>query len=95
MVALRNVLKAWILLLGALAAFGLIGYAIGGFRLAWVFSFATLLGGLTTFSTFSAEVVQLMTRGEFGSAIALAGAHLAGSLLLTAAGFATFRALAT
>ena len=53
------------------------------------------LGGLTTFSTFSAEVVQLMTRGEFGSAVALAGVHLVGSLLLTAAGFATFRALAT
>jgi CrcB protein len=51
------------------------------------------LGGLTTFSTFSAEVVQLMARGDFGAALMLASAHLFGSLLLTAAGFATFRAL--
>jgi CrcB protein len=51
------------------------------------------LGGLTTFSTFSAEVVQLLARGEYGGGLALSGMHLLGSLLLTAAGFATFRAI--
>ena len=52
------------------------------------------LGGLTTFSTFSAEVTELLARGDYAAGIALAAVHLFGSLLLTAAGFATYRALA-
>ncbi|MEO8344938.1 MAG: fluoride efflux transporter CrcB [Betaproteobacteria bacterium] len=52
------------------------------------------LGGLTTFSTFSAEVTELLSRGDFAAGISLTAVHLFGSLLLTAAGFATFRALA-
>ena len=52
-----------------------------------------LLGGLTTFSTFSAEVVSHLESGRLGWALAIAGAHLAGSLLLTALGLATVRAL--
>ena len=54
-----------------------------------------LLGGLTTFSTYSAEVTELAMRGEHAAAFLLAMTHLAGSLILTAAGFATFRALAS
>jgi CrcB protein len=50
------------------------------------------LGGLTTFSTFSAEVVNAMLRGQPGWALAIAAAHLAGSLLLTVLGLATVRA---
>jgi CrcB protein len=46
------------------------------------------LGGLTTFSTFSSEVVTLIVRGEYLWAAGTAGAHLGGSLLLTAHGFA-------
>jgi CrcB protein len=53
------------------------------------------LGGLTTFSTFSSEVTQLLLRGEYGAGVLLAVAHLLGSLALTVAGIATFRALAT
>ena len=53
------------------------------------------LGGLTTFSTFSAEVTELLGRGEYATGTMLAATHLFGSLLLTAAGFATFRAVAT
>jgi CrcB protein len=53
------------------------------------------LGGLTTFSTFSAEVVELLMRGDYAAGTLLALAHLAGSLLLTVAGFATFRLLTT
>jgi CrcB protein len=49
------------------------------------------LGGLTTFSTFSAEVVTLLTRGEFGWALAAAGVHLGGSLALTALGMLTIQ----
>jgi len=53
------------------------------------------LGALTTFSTFSAEVTELLGRGEYATGTMLAATHLVGSLLLTAAGFATFRAVAT
>jgi CrcB protein len=49
------------------------------------------LGGLTTFSTFSAEVVNAFSRGDLGWALATAAAHLAGSLLLTVLGLATVR----
>jgi len=39
----RNVLKAWLLLLGVAAAFAFVGYALGGVRLATVFGFSGLL----------------------------------------------------
>jgi len=44
------------------------------------------LGGLTTFSTFSAEVVTLIARGEYLWGFATAFVHLAGSLTLTGLG---------
>ena len=47
------------------------------------------LGGLTTFSTFSAETVAMLERGAYGSALGYAAISLAGSLLLTGAGLAT------
>lgn len=47
------------------------------------------LGGLTTFSTFSAEVVTQLQQGRPGWALATAFLHLAGSLALTALGIAT------
>jgi CrcB protein len=59
-----------------------------------LFVITGFLGGLTTFSTFSAESVELLTRGHYGWALAHAGAHLAGSLALTALGIATYRAIA-
>jgi fluoride exporter len=78
----------------------LVGVAIGFFawrtelsplwRLAVITGF---LGGLTTFSAFSAEVVNAVMRGEPAWALATAAAHLIGSLLLTALGLATVRAL--
>ena len=52
------------------------------------------LGGLTTFSTFSAEVVLLLQGDRLAAAALLALVHLIGSLLLTVLGFATYRALA-
>ena len=51
------------------------------------------LGGLTTFSTFSAEVVMLLGRTEYLWALAAAGAHLIGSLLMTAVGMMATNAL--
>jgi CrcB protein len=46
-------------------------------------------GGLTTFSTFSAELVALMQQGRPLLALAAAGVHLGGSLLMTLAGIGT------
>jgi fluoride exporter len=91
--------------LGTLAANLIGGYAIG-LVVAWLslhaeidprwrlFLITGLLGGLTTFSTYSAEVVALMQRGELGWAMGVAVIHLAGSLLLTWLGIVTARSLA-
>jgi CrcB protein len=46
-------------------------------------------GGLTTFSTFSAEIVLLMQSGRNGAALVAIATHLVGSLVLTFAGIAT------
>jgi fluoride exporter len=46
-------------------------------------------GGLTTFSTFSAEIVNLMLQGRLLWAAGHAAAHLAGSVLMTFAGIGT------
>jgi CrcB protein len=46
-------------------------------------------GGLTTFSTFSAELVTLLQQGRSMWALAAAGVHLVGSIAMTFAGIAT------
>lgn len=51
------------------------------------------MGGLTTFSTFSSEVVALLERGDYLWAGATAGAHLFGSLALTGLGIALVTAV--
>lgn len=47
------------------------------------------LGGLTTFSTFSAEVVVLLQQGRWSWATAAIAAHLVGSLSMTLLGIAS------
>lgn len=61
---------------------------------AWrLFIITGLLGGLTTFSTFSAEVVAMIQQARWGWVLAHIAAHLGGSVLLTIAGLATYAAL--
>ena len=91
--------------LGTLAA-NLIGGYLVGFAVALfhhhaglapelkLFLITGFLGGLTTFSTFSAEVVALIERAHYAWALAAAGGHLVGSLVMTALGIATFVFLA-
>ncbi|QDL55256.1 fluoride efflux transporter CrcB [Rhodoferax aquaticus] len=55
-------------------------------RLALVTGF---LGALTTFSSFSAEVVGMLLQQRYALALATAGVHLLGSLALTLAGIKT------
>lgn len=43
-------------------------------------------GGLTTFSTFSAEVVSMLQQGRLGWAFGTMGIHVAGSLAMTFVG---------
>ncbi|PZQ09725.1 MAG: fluoride efflux transporter CrcB [Rhodanobacter denitrificans] len=62
--------------------------------LAWRLAATTgFLGGLTTFSAFSGETVQLLERQQWSWAAAMVSAHLGGSLLMTIAGLAATRAL--
>jgi CrcB protein len=49
------------------------------------------LGGLTTFSTFSAETVTLLARGQYAWSATIITAHLAGSLLMTVLGMQTLK----
>ena len=56
-----------------------------------LFAITGILGGFTTFSAFSNEVVSLLAEGRPGWATATAAAHLFGSLLLTMLGIMTVR----
>ncbi|HYA75999.1 MAG TPA: fluoride efflux transporter CrcB [Burkholderiaceae bacterium] len=48
-------------------------------------------GGLTTFSTFSAEVVTLLQEGRLPMAMGAIATHVTGSVLMTLAGFASWQ----
>ncbi|MDV3096738.1 fluoride efflux transporter CrcB [Burkholderia cenocepacia] len=89
--------------LGTLAANLLGGYVIGvaavvftvrvGLPPEWrLFVITGFLGSLTTFSTYSVEVMTHALEGEFGWALAVAALHLTGSFALTALGMWTARA---
>lgn len=106
---LRWALSYWlneraILPLGTLSANLLGGYLIGaavavialhpGLSPSWrLFCITGFLGGLTTFSTFSAEAFAFLSTGQWSTALMHMSAHLFGSLAATTAGFATIRAL--
>lgn len=54
-----------------------------------LFIITGFLGGLTTFSTFSAEVVSLLQQGRLAWAMGSIALHVVGSLLMTLLGIAT------
>lgn len=86
--------------LGTLSA-NLLGGWLIGITIAWtaahpgvpsvvrLFLVTGFLGGLTTFSTFSAECVGLLLKGMVGSAMLHVGLHLGGSLLACFGGIKT------
>ena len=83
-------------LLANLAGGYLIGLALAllaaapGLPPTWrLFTVTGFLGALTTFSTFSAEVMTLLQQGRLGWAVATVGMHVLGSLAMTALGLAT------
>jgi CrcB protein len=86
--------------LGTLAANLVGGYLIGLFMGLFsltssfspelrLFVITGLLGGLTTFSTFSAEAVTLLSRGQYGWATTHILVHVLGSLAMTGMGLLT------
>ncbi|MDE2388763.1 MAG: fluoride efflux transporter CrcB [Betaproteobacteria bacterium] len=92
--------------LGTLAANLIGGYLIGvalavfahhpGLAPEWrLFVITGFLGGLTTFSTFSAEVTTLIQEGRILWAFGAIGAHVIGSLIMTMLGLATVSAFKT
>lgn len=79
----------------------LVGMAVTVFHInvdlppeARLFAITGFLGGLTTFSTFSAEVVALIQRSEYLMAAGAASIHLFGSLLMTGLGIWAIQRLA-
>lgn len=96
----RSATLPWGTLASNLVGGYLVGIAVAAFSSRpeippeWrLFIVTGFLGGLTTFSTFSAESVGMMMRSEYGAAFVHAGAHLFGSLVLTALGIATWKVL--
>lgn len=88
--------------LGTLSANLIGGYLVGlavaffiqhpGLSPEWRLLIITgFLGGLTTFSTFSAETVTLLMRGQYAWGTAIIVTHLGGSLLMTILGIQTMK----
>lgn len=74
----------------------MIGVALMSFErwpseLPRVFVITGFLGGLTTFSAFSGESLQLLQRGQMALALLHAAAHVFGSLACVAIGFGMAR----
>jgi CrcB protein len=76
----------------------LMGLAIAGFTLAptvspevRLFVITGFLGGMTTFSTFSAEGIHLIARGQYGWAATHILVHVIGSLIMTGLGIFTIQ----
>ena len=58
-----------------------------------LFVIVGFLGGLTTFSSFSAEAVELLADNQLGWAFVMVASHLLGSLAMTWLGILSMRSL--
>jgi len=88
--------------LGTLAVNLIGGYSIG-FAIAWfahhanvspewrLFFITGFLGALTTFSAFSAEVMNQLVHGRYGWALTTTLAHVLGSLVAAGLGWMTWK----
>ena len=72
---------------GLLIGMALVWFARSPHELGRLLIIAGLLGGFTTFSSFSAESLGLLQRGDWGLAALHSAAHLLGALACTALGF--------
>jgi CrcB protein len=95
-VATAGTVLPWGTLAANLIGGYLVGVCVGVFQAlpeldpVWRLALITgFLGALTTFSSFSAEVVAMLGQQRYGLALGTAGVHLLGSLLLTVAGLRT------
>lgn len=90
--------------LGTLSANLLGGYLIGlaiaffasntAIAPEWrLFIITGFLGGLTTFSTFSAEIITLIQEGRLSMSIIAALLHVIGSIIMTLLGIASYTLL--
>lgn len=99
-----NPLHSWIPI-GTLSA-NILGGLLIGLAMVWfqrtgsmlsvnakMFVITGFCGGLTTFSTFSAEVFSLINAGRMLAGLGLVGLHVGLTLLATAVGFYLFKGL--
>ena len=77
--------------LGTVCANLLGGYLIGIAIAVFELIITGFLGGLTTFSTFSAEVTKMLHDGSFTLALGTILMHVVGSIMLTILGFYTYQ----
>jgi CrcB protein len=89
-------LLPWGTLAANLAGGYLVGLCVAGFHampqldLVWRLALVTgFLGALTTFSSFSAEVVGMLMAQRYAAALGTTALHLLGSLCLTVLGIQT------
>jgi CrcB protein len=71
----------------------MIGHSLGLSPQARLFLMTGFCGGLTTFSTFSAETYTLLARGQWAWAAGEIVIHVTGSLVATALGVLSVRLL--
>jgi heat shock protein HtpX len=64
----RNLLKAWLLLVGVCAILGLIGWGLGGFRVASIFVFCGLLGASAVYGHLDRAALGMVGARELAAA---------------------------
>lgn len=66
--AATNLVKVWLLLAGACVGVGLIGWALGGYRLASIFGFCVLLAGVSLYWSLDRVALGMVGARELAAA---------------------------